>query len=252
MGDLLGSLNWHTTNSSSEVILETNHYCHPDWVYEPIDESIDQYANDTGDDYDFDKNETNHNLETTAYQPHLDELLGWYAEEEKEEQGDCNTLRLWKTTFNETNMTTRIYKNAFVSDTDRYNWKKLTGNPDWTFIEEKISLGDHDYEYSLAFPDSELNFSVGAKNISNKTILNMSSFLDLDMEIDQNNTEKFKTKLQYGSEKILDGWFYNQYVKSYDINDIVHNTVPGYLKSYFEIAKPKEYLFYLHTIGYLL
>ena len=113
-------------------------------------------------------------------------------------------------------------------------------------------MHDNEYEYSLAFPDSELNFSVGAKNVSNKTNLHISSLLDLDIEIDQNNTEKFKTKIQYGSEKILDGWFYNQYIKSYDINDIVHNIVPGYLESYFEIAKPKEYLFYLHTIGYLL
>ena len=240
--------------------METNHHCYPDWVYEPIEDSYDrngnlsehvnhilnsttQYSNYTSDENEI--NEQNNKPDTTEYHPHLDESLGWYAESEEEDEDNCNKLKLWGTTFNDTHTTTRIYKNAMVSDTDRYTWKKLTGNSDWPLIEESIYFSDDGYEYKVTLPDTDLKFSGSVKNESDKTIIHLSSILTLDMEIDPNNTERFKTKLRWGYEKIFDGWFYDIFGYSKQIINIVHKMIPDYLKPYLDMARSKEWHSYL-------
>ena len=251
MGESLGSINWHTTDNSSEVFLQRNHYCLPDWVYEPIEDPTEGYGNrsesDTGD-YSDSLPEYNNQ---TEYQPHLDESIGWYSEDVEEENDNCNIIRLWRTTFNDTQVTTSFYKNAFVSDSDRYNWKKLTGNPDWTFVEEHISLKDDGYDYNMTFPDGDEDlFTMSVRNKSENTLLHVSTFSSrVEIQNDQNNSEKFMTKAYFGSEKVLDGWLYDVFGFSKNRDDILLNVIPSYLESYSKITRAKEWHTYIYTIG---
>ena len=254
MGESLGSVNWHTTDNSSEVFLQRNHYCLPDWVYEPIEDPNEGYENrtenDTGEYQDSNENELN----KEESEPHLDESIGWYSEDVEEGDDNCNIIRLWRTTFNDSKVTTRFYKNAFVSDLDRYNWKKLTGNPDWTFVEEHISFEDDGYDFNMTFPDADEDlFTMSVRNRSEKTLLHVSTISSrVEIQKDQNNTEKFKTKAHFASEKVLDGWFYDLFGFSKNLDDILLNVIPSYLESYFRIARSKEWHTYIYTIGQLV
>ena len=251
MGESLGSVNWHTTDNSSEVFLQRNQYCLPDWVYEPIEDPNEGYGNRSESDTGDYPESLSYYTDQTEYHPHLDESIGWYSEDVEEENDNCNIIRLWRTTFNDTKVTTRFYKNAFVSDRDRYYWNKLTGNSDWTFVKEHISIEDDGYDYNMTFPDAgEDLLAMSVRNKSQKALLSVSTFSSkVEIQNDQNNSEKFKTKLYFGSEKILDGWFYDVFGFSKNLDDILLNVIPSYLESYFKIARAKEWHTYIYTIG---
>ena len=269
----MGAIIWHKTENSSEVNFESSIYRCPDQYssneYISFNRTDDYYSNEnstfeetranlsngnhTDQEYNMDDEYKNNHTEGEYYQ-HLDEALGWSVDDENEAE-NCNFVRLWDTTFNEELVTTRIYKDVVFSAYDR-NYRKQQKERRVLF-EENILMKNDGYKYDVtAFEPYSGNkpsfytISGDVRNSSEKTNITLSCpMASLDLEINKNDTDRFKVKLECGYEKIFDGWFYDYlgYLKNMD-----DKLIRSYLKNYFEISKAKEWYSYIYTIGQLI
>ena len=68
-------------------------------------------------------------------------------------------------------------------------------------------------------------------------------------KMDDEEDEKFKAKLQKGTQKIFDGWFYDLNGYKPFMKTMLKQILPSHMSRYMEMARDKEYRLYHNMIG---
>ena len=274
----MGAINWHTSENSSDVNLESSLFRCPDkelqyssYEYVSYNRTDEYYSNDNSSSYPLNGNATtieelnritgnkNHTDRTERdHYPHLDEALGWSVDDEYESE-NC-VVNLWDTHFNEEQVTTRIYKDVIFAGYDR----NYAGKERRVLLEENIVMKNYGYNYDIkafeSYTENEIpyfTFSGDVRNSSGTNITLSSPMASLDFAMNENwerygVIERYKVKMEWGYEKIFDGWFYDYLGVSKKMDDVANKIMPSYLKRYFDMSKAKEWQAYIYTIGQLL
>ena len=140
---------------------------------------------------------------------------------------------------------------------NRLSWlqrEKETGQ----IFEENIVVKNDQYQINKTYFDGSrngLSFSATVQNDRTKTSIHLSSehfrsypfgnpgydvqyrgsyaphgsVASFDMEIRNNQTEKYKAKLILGNHKIFDAWFYDALGMNRNVKDLVNTRIPSYL-----------------------
>jgi hypothetical protein len=275
-GTLFWALNWHTTNTSSSVGIHTYGRCpnkEPSqnsthiWNIEPS--NISNGIETPG------YNQTNHGPSSDFTLPHLSEFLGQDVESEDVEDEKCNIQRLWETKFNDETVTTTIYQDLFLLGKygRRYRSKIDPSSSNSSILssskvfEESMTMKNDGYQHSLMLSDgyegyevacnvnytdtNKTEFEVGVSEIT----LQDAPFSDdarpivsMKMEMDDEDVEKFKAKLQKGAQKIFDGWFYDLNGYKSFMKTMLKQILPSHMARYMEMARDKEYRVYHNII----
>ena len=275
-GTLFWALNWHTTNTSSSVGIHTYGRC-PNkkpiifdipGLTKPF--NISNGIETPGD------NQTNHGPSSNFTLPHLSEFLGQDVESEDVEDEKCNIQRLWETKFNDETVTTTIYQDLFLLGKygRRYRSKIDPSSSNSSVLssskvyEESMTMKNDGYQHTVMLSDGYEGYEV-ACNVnytdSNKTefevgvseiTLQDAPFSDdakpivsMKMEMDDKDDEKFKAKLQKGTQKIFDGWFYDLNGYKPFMKTMLKQILPSHMSRYMEMARDKEYRLYHNIIG---
>ena len=275
-GDLLWALNWHTTNTSSSVGIHTYGRC-PNKEPIMLDQSIsNKHSNISNGIGTPGYNQTNHGPSANFTLPHLSEFLGQDVEYEDVEEEKCNIQRLWETKFNDETVTTTIYQDLFLLGKygRRYRSKIDPSSSNSSILssskvfEESMTMKNDGYHHTMMLSDgyegyevacnvnytdtNKTEFEVGVSEIT----LQDAPFSDdakpivsMKMEMDDEEDEKFKAKLQKGTQKIFDGWFYDLNGYKSFMKTMLKQILPSHMSRYMEMARDKEYRLYHNIIG---
>jgi len=257
------ALNLNTTATTSEIYFESNDQCNDGGGYDYYGYSSRRYPpppppyNSYGDYGNF--NETseeeveNNSTTTNATLPHLSDFIGWNVEERSEVE-DCNKFKIWETEFDNGRGTTKIYKDLFLFLQFRsQRWTELRKETGQLF-QENIAVHNDGYEINqtLSAVHSGLAFSANVEREPGITSIQLTlngvngyswatsgpyyppseyQMARFGMEIDENQSEKYKAKLRVENEKIFDAWFYDALGMNRDIKNLVNTHIPSYLNT---------------------
>ena len=246
-GDLLGALNWHTTQNSSDINVEypkNNEQCSN--AIKPSDE-YELY--ETGEFPDY-YSGTNGSSERAKYSSHLSEVLGWDIESEEYDGNYCNIQRLWSTSFDEEHVTTKIYEDYYLNYGQQLKDRRA-------MFQENIVIKNNSYEYKLIFFDYRSYNSFQSFELSgivdnskhNKTVIQLKALdialeLEIDKIEDESRQRNFRVKAMAGRQKFLNGKFYDLLKFTPYVDEVLNNIVPSYLTIYSELSHTQKWLLY--------
>ena len=221
-------------------------------------------------------NQTNHGPSSNFTLPHLSEFLGQDVESEDGEEERCNIQRLWETKFNDETVTTTIYQDLFLlGKYGRRYRSKIDPNSSNSSIlssskvfEESMTMKNDGYQHTVMLSDgyegyevacnvnytdaNKTEFEVGVSEITQQDAPffdDAKPIVSMKMEMDDEDDEKFKARLQKGTQKIFDGWFYDLNGYKRFMKTMVKQILPSHMSKYMEMAREKEYRLYHNIIG---
>ena len=196
--------------------------------------------------------------------PHLSDFIGWSVQGD-DEVNDCKKYKIFDTEFDNGRGTTRIYRDLLIFIFGRGKHMSTIEHEMeiGQIFEENIAVKNDGYQINQTYSVNWRNghsISANVQNNGTKTIIQISAkdinyypgdyhkeispgdirfdrsdslsgstLTSLDMEIDESQTQRYKSKLIVGNDKIFDAWFYDAFRTNRNIKDLVNTRIPHYL-----------------------